>query len=1100
MNKFFTEVIVDHKQSIEDTKTHIDWLEKLDDTLKRTGKSNNFASFSSDAKGAEDDIRKLSNEIAKQEGVLKKAATAEDKLKKSTKELGDEMGKAKDNTEKFGDEVESTGDKAEKSGGKVKGYLGGFNNVVSKLFPLYGQLTDSLDGVIDKNESVVSGSAGFKKGFGTIKTAIAGATKAGLAFIATPIGAAIAVLAGIGAATKKWFDYNNAVLKVNETLEGITGQSGAVLDNIRIRATAIQDVFDVAIDETTKTAQKLVTNFGIDYDRAIDVIEDGLVRGAKANDEFFSSLQEYGVFFEQAGFSVEQFRDVVNAGYDLGIYQDKLPDAIKEFKISVEEQTQGARDALEGAFGKNFTDKLFKGVADGSITIKDALAQVAAEADKVGLNSAQAGTLAADLFRGAGEDAGGVLKVFEAVNIALDQQEKELTEIEQIRQTNIDSATRLGEAQDRAFKSDSFIQFKTQISTGLNEIGIFFLDVFTDIRESAQSVFSVFGIIKDNVFDLLAPIGDLIDYVGEFEIVQRLFNSTGEEGSGILAKVRDVVITMLNPLKAIEVVVKSVGAIFNGTVSVIKDFGEILRTAIEPFANFDFSAPLESIRKFNFSSIKDSGKKLANSFTDGFNEVFDVDIISEVNESVEETEKKTKNTFTNLNKNSVKAKTGVAALNETIKQLKAQLEAQVFAGDLVGAEETGAKIRQLNDLLEEFSEKRNKFLLGAREVFAESGIEVPDIKLDPFDNPAAEESMSEFLKILDDAEVKVSEFPDVEVGVDFKEQLFEDAKQKIANLFDVDKKVIDKLAEGLMEVVDIAVQIGQELYDARLNTLDAEIEAIQEKKAVIEQGLDAEFQAQEDGFANSYDLRVGQLADLQAAEDRAIKERQELQNKAAKAEFIAETASQTLNLISAAAKIYNSLAAIPVIGVVGATAVIAAMFAAFGAAKAKAFQSISLYEGGAISDYLPQDDRNGNVRRSGVIDPIGGGKSDKNGQKGMNVQGTNMYLNGNEFVVRNEVTGQHLEFLKKLNGGLYNGIDFDALIHDQLNPKEHNVFFEDAQRDIDVYKIDAINEDQMRAIMADVIKELKPAKPGPSNLDRSPGSTIVEGDVMTTYL
>jgi hypothetical protein len=36
----------------------------------------------------------------------------------------------------------------------------------------------------------------------------------------------------------------------------------------------------------------------------------------------------------------------VNSG-DLAIYQDKLPDAIKEFALSVNEQTKGVSDALK---------------------------------------------------------------------------------------------------------------------------------------------------------------------------------------------------------------------------------------------------------------------------------------------------------------------------------------------------------------------------------------------------------------------------------------------------------------------------------------------------------------------------------------------------------------------------------------------------------------------------------------------------------------------------------------------------------------------------------------------------------------------------------
>jgi hypothetical protein len=55
------------------------------------------------------------------------------------------------------------------------------------------------------------------------------------------------------------------------------------------------------------------------------------------------------------------FQNLVNSGIDLAIYQDKL-DAIKEFALSVNEQTKGVSDALKNAFGASFTTTLLKGI------------------------------------------------------------------------------------------------------------------------------------------------------------------------------------------------------------------------------------------------------------------------------------------------------------------------------------------------------------------------------------------------------------------------------------------------------------------------------------------------------------------------------------------------------------------------------------------------------------------------------------------------------------------------------------------------------------------------------------------------------------------
>ncbi|MDT7829272.1 hypothetical protein RQM65_11395 [Pricia sp. S334] len=65
-----------------------------------------------------------------------------------------------------------------------------------------------------------------KEAFNGIK----GATKAALAFIATPIGVAIAALVGIGAAAKQWFDYNSQIVEALRLTQQITGLTDQAAD------------------------------------------------------------------------------------------------------------------------------------------------------------------------------------------------------------------------------------------------------------------------------------------------------------------------------------------------------------------------------------------------------------------------------------------------------------------------------------------------------------------------------------------------------------------------------------------------------------------------------------------------------------------------------------------------------------------------------------------------------------------------------------------------------------------------------------------------------------------------------------------------------
>ncbi|MEO8534267.1 MAG: phage tail tape measure protein [Flavobacterium sp.] len=310
----------------------------------------------------------------------------------------------------------------------------------------------------------------IRTGLLAIRGTIMATTRAALAFIATPLGAFILALFAIGKATKEWIDYNEEVVKANQLTRDITSLTGAELDNVRLKASSIAKTFDKEYKEIIDTAKVLVKEFGISYDEALESIENGFIKGGNANDEFLESMREYPTFFATAGYSVSEFQNLINSGVDLGIYQDKLPDAIKEFSLSVNEQTKGVRDALINAFGEEFANKLLGGIKNGSISVKDALTLVAQEAERVGLNAQQAQQLTADLFRGAGEDAGGALKIFEAVRHSIQNQIRPLSEAEQATKDLADSYAELALEQEAALKTDGYERWKNLALMALNSV------------------------------------------------------------------------------------------------------------------------------------------------------------------------------------------------------------------------------------------------------------------------------------------------------------------------------------------------------------------------------------------------------------------------------------------------------------------------------------------------------------------------------------------------------------------------------------------------------------------------------------------------------
>jgi hypothetical protein len=355
---------------------------------------------------------------------------------------------------------------------------------------------------------ILSGDIGMiQAGIKGISGNIKGMTKAALGFIATPIGAAIAVLSGVALATKEWINYNEAAKEANILTQEITNLTGQELDDARIKAEALAEVFTKSeFTENLETAKALVKGFGISYDEAFTLIEDSYVRGATANKEFNDSVIEFSAIQEKAGFTAQQTVSIINTAYEQGLYKDKLIDSIKEVDTALTEQTKSTKDALENAFGETFTANLFTGIKTGVISTKDAIALLAKEAETAHLNEQQYAQLTADVFKAAGEDIAGAEKVLSVYNLALNKQAEALTPLQKETKRLTDAHLEMKQAQDDALKSDSYAKFSNDITILWTKTKTFFYNVIGGIVNAFQNWFLM---MKLGFSDIVVSFGTI---------------------------------------------------------------------------------------------------------------------------------------------------------------------------------------------------------------------------------------------------------------------------------------------------------------------------------------------------------------------------------------------------------------------------------------------------------------------------------------------------------------------------------------------------------------------------------------------------------------
>lgn len=164
------------------------------------------------------------------------------------------------------------------------------------------------------------------------------------------------------------------------------------------------------------------------------------------------------------------------------------------------------------------------------------------------------------------------------------------------------------------------------------------------------------------------------------------------------------------------------------------------------------------------------------------------------------------------------------------------------------------------------------------------------------------------------------------------------AKKDIYSLLGI--KLDQEGKQAVAEGVNFAVgQLGA-LLQAKVDNANRAVEAARSETEAARDALNQEIENKKNGFASNVQLAQRQLTEAKKNEEEALK----IREKAAKRQVAIDTALQSVDLISASAKIFkqigNPLIAIPLIGL---------MFGAFATAKIQAFKAtkeVKLGDGG----------------------------------------------------------------------------------------------------------------------------------------------------------
>lgn len=304
-----------------------------------------------------------------------------------------------------------------------------------EIFKLFGTIlvdSDKANESIHKTDKNAKGLAEtFGKGVAAVGKWAAGITTAAAAGAAAVGTAAVKsadaldksvkkTAAAVGANAEQAEKYKSVIQDVygdnfgesfddiSDSISVITQNLGdmdaAPLKEITESAYALQDVFDMGVDETARAAKAMKENFGIAAEDAYNYIAKGAQDGLNYSGELIDSINEYSVQFAKLGFSADDMFKIFAQGAENGAWNlDKIGDAVKEFSIRAIDGSDSTREGFE-AVGLN-ADKMSEKFAQGGDTAREAFQEVvqalAAMKDPIEQNTA--GT---DLFGTMWEDLG----------------------------------------------------------------------------------------------------------------------------------------------------------------------------------------------------------------------------------------------------------------------------------------------------------------------------------------------------------------------------------------------------------------------------------------------------------------------------------------------------------------------------------------------------------------------------------------------------------------------------------------------------------------------------------------------------------------------
>lgn len=261
------------------------------------------------------------------------------------------------------------------------------------------------------------------------------------------------VLAGAAAtaAGVAWFNYNKEMEATMHRTQQFTGLTGGELLSLRNGIKSVASTWDKDYNDVLSTVDGLMAQYGIDGERALRVVRDGLVAGADEAGQLCDMISKYAGAFNDAGISAEELVAII-ANTRSGIFDGNGMDLFQMGAKNIRDMSKATRESLS-AIGVN-VDEMKAKLQSGELRTVEAIRQISVKLKALPPQSAEVGAVLQDVFGKKGAAAGYQLVTALAdVETNLDTMKKQTGEVGEATERLQEAHRRLEDALSMVFMS-----------------------------------------------------------------------------------------------------------------------------------------------------------------------------------------------------------------------------------------------------------------------------------------------------------------------------------------------------------------------------------------------------------------------------------------------------------------------------------------------------------------------------------------------------------------------------------------------------------------------------------------------------------------------